>query len=72
MKHIVNLYNIRWKKKYTYKDIVAATGLSNATISNLFSGEYHDYQLSTLETICEFFGCDLKDILIKVDDEQSI
>lgn len=68
MKHIVNLYNITWNKKYTYDDIAKATGMSSNTIANLFSGEYHDYQLSTLEKICEFFGCEIKDILIKVED----
>ncbi len=67
--YIVNLYNIRWKKKYTYNDIEKATGLSKATISNLFSGDYHDYQLSTLEKISEFFNCEIKDILIKVEDK---
>lgn len=67
--HIVNLYNIRWKRKYTQEEIRLATGLSKATISNLFSGDYHDYQLSTLEKISEFFNCEIKDILIKVEDK---
>lgn len=67
--HIVNLYNIRWKRKYTQEEIRLATGLSKATISNLFSGDYHDYQLSTLEKISEFFNCEIKDILIKVEEK---
>lgn len=67
--HIVNLYNVRWKQKYTQEQIMNATGLSKKTISQLFSGKYHDYKLSTLETISDFFNCDIKDILIKVPDE---
>lgn len=68
--HIVNLYNVRWKQKYTQEDIRLATGLSKATISHLFSGEYHDYQLSTLEKISEFFNCNIEDILIKVEGKK--
>ena len=67
--YIVNLYNVRWTKKYTQKEIMEATGLGKKTISQLFSGKYHDFQLSTLEKIAKFFDCDLHDILIKVDDE---
>ena len=30
--YIVNLYNIRWKKKYTQEEIADKTGLSKNTI----------------------------------------
>ncbi len=64
--YIINLYNVKWKKKYTQDDIMKATGLSKKTVSQLFSGKHHNYQLETLETIADFFNCDLHDILIKV------
>lgn len=67
--YIVNLYNVKWQKKYTYQDIAQATNLSVGTINNLFSGKYHDYKLSTLEIISKFFGCSIHDILIEVQDE---
>ncbi len=66
--YIVNLYNVRWKRKYTQEEIVKATNLSIGTVSNLFSGKYHDYKLSTLEIISKFFGCSIYDILIEVDE----
>lgn len=65
--YIVNLYNIRWKKRYTQEEIIKATGLSKKVIVKLFSGKYHNYELKTLETIAEFFGCKINDILIEVD-----
>ena len=65
--YIVNLYNVRWKKKYTQEEIIKATGLSKKTVSQLFSGKYYNYKLSTLETISEFFNCKIKDILIETD-----
>ncbi len=66
--YIINLYNVRWKKKYTQKEIAEATGLGLKTISQLFSGKHYNYELFTLETIAKFFNCDLHEILIKVDD----
>ncbi len=67
--YIVNLYNIRWKKKYTQEEIAESTGLSKKTINQLFSGKYYNYELNTLETIAKFFNCKIHDILIEVDDK---
>ena len=52
--YIVNLYNIRWRKKYTQEEIMAATGLSRNTVNRLFKCQYYDFKLSTLETIAKF------------------
>lgn len=65
---IVNLYNIKWNKKYTRKEIVEATGLSPATITKLTRGEHVDLKLSTLEKIAKFFGCRVHDIIVEVPD----
>lgn len=67
--YIVNLYNVKWKKKYKQEDIAEATGLSIGTVNNLFSGKHHDYKLSTLEIISKFFNCSIHDILVEVEDE---
>ena len=67
--YIVNLHNISWKKKHTQKEIIKATGLSKVTVTQLFSGEHHNFSLFTLEKIAKFFNCKISDILIEVDDE---
>jgi DNA-binding Xre family transcriptional regulator len=67
--YIVNLYNVRWERKYTQKEIVELTQLSVETVNKLFSGKYHDYRLSTLETISKFFKCKIHDILIEVEEK---
>lgn len=67
--YIVNLYNVRWTKKYTQNEIMEATGLSKKTVSQLFSGRYYNYGLKTLETIVKFFNCKIKDILVEVEDD---
>ena len=65
--YIVNLYNVRWKKKYTQSEVMQATGLSKKTVSQLFSGKYYNYNLKTLETISKFFDCKIHDILLEVE-----
>ena len=67
--YIVNLYNVRWKRKYTQEEVVQATGLSPTTVNKLFNGKYHDYRISTLETISKFFDCKIHYILIEVEDK---
>ena len=68
--YIVNLYNIKWKQKYTQEEIAKATKLSINTVNNLFSGEHHNFGIYTLEKICKFFNCSIHDILIEVPDKK--
>ncbi|MBD5401658.1 helix-turn-helix transcriptional regulator [bacterium] len=67
--YVVNLYNVRWKQKYTQDEIAEATGLGVNTVSHLLSGKHYDYKISTLEKIAKFFNCKIHDILIEVEDE---
>lgn len=68
--YVVNLYNIRWKRKFSQVEIAKATGLGIKTVNHLFSGKYYDYKLSTLEAIAKFFGCKINDILVEVEDDE--
>ena len=65
--YIVNLYNVRWQRRYTQEEIIKATGLSKKVVVKLFSGKYHNYELKTLEIIAKFFNCKISDILVEVD-----
>ena len=67
--YIVNLHNIPWKKKHTQREIMESTGLSKVTVTQLFSGEHHNFGLYTLETIAKFFNCKISDILVEVEDK---
>ena len=65
---IVNLYNVKWKKRYTNKELASMSGLSTASITKLTKGEHVDLKLSTLEKIAKFFNCSVLDILEEVQD----
>ena len=66
--YVVNLYNVRWTKKYTQDEIRNLTGLSKNTITQLFSGKHYNYKIDTLEVIAKFFNCKIKDILVEVEE----
>ena len=65
---IINIYKVRWKKKYTRKEICELTGLSPETVTKLTKGEHVDLKLSTLEKISKFLGCSVKDIIEEEPD----
>ena len=66
---IINIYNVKWLKKYTNKEIAENSGLSTATITKITRGEHVDLKLSTLEKLAKFFGCSVKDLLVEVPDK---
>ena len=65
---IINLFKVRWNKRYTRKEIAELTGISPATITKLMKGEHVDLKLSTLEKIAKFLKCSVKDTLEEVSD----
>ena len=65
---IVNLFKVKWNKRYTGKELAEASGLSTTTITKLMKGEHVDLKLSTLEKIAKFLKCSVKDILEEVPD----
>lgn len=65
---IVNLFRVKWNKRYTGKELAQLSGLSTTTITKLLKGEHVDLKLSTLEKIAKFLGCSVKDIIEEEPD----
>lgn len=65
---IINIYNVKWKRKYTNKEIAKYSGLSTTTITKITRGEHIDVKLSTVEKLAKFLDCNAKDILVEVPD----
>ena len=65
---IVNLFRVKWNKRYTGKELAQLSGLSTTTITKLLKGEHVDLKLSTLEKISKFLGCSVKDIIEEEPD----
>ncbi len=60
---IIKLYDLVWRHKVRGYQIAEATGLSTATISKLMQGENIDVKLSTINKLCEFFKCELSELV---------
>lgn len=48
---IINIYNVKWKRRYTRKELSELTGISPAALTKLTKGEHVDVKISTLENL---------------------
>ena len=62
---IINIYNVKWKRRYTRKELSELTGISPATLTK---GEHVDVKISTLEKLAKFFDCRVVDLIEEVPD----
>jgi putative transcriptional regulator len=46
------------------KQLAASTGLSPTTINQLFNNSFKRIDVGTVETLCDYFRCDLSDLLV--------
>jgi putative transcriptional regulator len=60
------------EKRNKIQDVFEQTGLSRATISNLYHDKMQRIDYETLGKLCKLFGCTVGDILEYVDDIESI
>ena len=65
---IINLYNVKWKRRYSRKELSELTGISPATLTKLTKGEHVDVKISTLEKLAKFFGCRVVDLIEEIPD----
>ncbi|GAB4377381.1 MAG: hypothetical protein Kow00121_26660 [Elainellaceae cyanobacterium] len=52
-------------------DVHRETGLAKNTISNLYRNENDRIQYDTIVKLCEFFDCEIGDLLELVDEEEE-
>ena len=61
----------RDKKKWTYEDISAATNVSPGTLVRFARQQHSMFDAKTLASLCEFFECEIGDLLVVVADEDD-
>lgn len=59
----VKLHELIWRHKVKGYQVAKATDLSKATISKLVQGENIDVKLSTINKLCNYFQCDINDLI---------
>lgn len=67
----VKLAELMAKKKCrTLQKINAETGISRSTLTALYYEKSGGIQFSTLESLCEFFQCNIGDLIEITDDAE--
>lgn len=52
--------------KLTMKDVAEATGVHTVTLSKIAKNRGYNPSLETIDKLCEFFDCDVSDLLVRV------
>ena len=58
------------EKRWTQADLSRATGIRPTTIGELYNELAERIKFDHLDLICEALGCDITDILKRVDNER--
>lgn len=53
----------------TYQAISATTGISTSTLSKWANNTIQDYNRTVLGRLCDFFDCDISDLLVYERDQ---
>lgn len=59
------------EKKYKIIDVARATGLNRSTITLLYKESAQKVDLETIDKLCDLFGCQVGDLLEKVDNSSK-
>ncbi len=60
------------EKKWTQADLARKTGIRPNTISELYHELVDRVNLEQLDKICDVLGCELNDLIIRVEDAPSV
>jgi len=58
-----NLSTLMGAKRLNIQDVFEATGLSRRTISELYHDKVTRIDYGTLNKLCDFLNCDVKDLI---------
>ena len=59
------------RKIKSIRQLSIETGISRLSLTKMYDGEAKGIEYSTLETLCEFFHCDLGDLLEYIPEEKG-
>lgn len=59
------------KERVNFSTVARDTGLHQSSLSRLSARQFERVSLSMLETLCEYFDCELSDLMILQDVPDS-
>jgi putative transcriptional regulator len=66
-----NLSLLMGKYRYSIQDVHERTGLARRTISTLYNDKATRIDFSTIEKLCQLFGCEINQLFIFCDDKKQ-
>jgi DNA-binding Xre family transcriptional regulator len=60
------------KKRWSYREIAEAIGISPATLTRFAQQRHNQYDSETLITLCGFLECEVGDLLVLVEDDDPV
>ena len=60
-------YGDRRGQRLTYDELTASTGISTNSLSHIANNKQKMFARSVLERLCDFFGCELSDLMDLAD-----
>jgi putative transcriptional regulator len=60
------------RRRITYDDILAATGIAKSTLSHLANDHSDRVAIPTMERLCAYFDCQPGDLFIYVASESPV
>ena len=72
LKVVIATRESRTGENLTYEVISNTTGVSSSTLSHMATNQQKRVDLSVLERLCDFFGCELSELMrLEPADEES-
>jgi putative transcriptional regulator len=66
---LIDAYNLKISEKgsgarLTQRNLSLETGLAATTLNRLYRNDFDRIDVRTVETLCNFFGCNVGDLLV--------
>lgn len=68
----LKLHLLMAQSRMSQKELIAQTGMSSATVSNLYNEKVKRLDFDTLEKLCKLFNCKVQDLIEYIPDEEKL
>ena len=72
IKEVMRAKMVAWGRKITLSELAEATGISRMTLSRMINNQGYSTVTSHLDKLCEFFGCELHELIKYEPESQSV
>lgn len=57
------------RRRITINEVAKTTGISRATLSRIANIPGYNTNTDTIDALCKYFGCEVKDLVERIDAE---